>query len=367
MLASPSFATDPGNNLPSEAWGAVFVAVGPLARGLASTTRRRLSATRPPTRRPRSARELASVERIQRPLISRVTPRLTHLHHVVGQHPGLTHLLGAPLTLTTRGRLGYFALYPDVHDGALWRHSFERLPTAPNRAGLLPTLPGHHVRSAPRGVRRDHIPRRGRRTGERPRPRPSNQLVEEFHFRSSSAYYWGRVTASDRGRSTCVAPSPYGPPQACAPAHVKSNQRSCYDDPPALQGGRPVAGRVRPQGDRAGRARNARPHGHARRVRRQSASGRRPCHRLAPHDGADRRAHRDADRPRSPGALGQLQYLLDPGPCRRRRGRRTRRHGRRPPGRARLRLEGRDARGVLVVHRAGLALARRRWPQHDPR
>ena len=34
---------------------------------------------------------------------------------------------------------------------------------------------------------------------------------------------------------------------------------------------------------------------------------------------------------------------------------------------SRLRLEGRDARGVLVVHRAGARLARRQWPEHDPR
>ena len=37
---------------------------------------------------------------------------------------------------------------------------------------------------------------------------------------------------------------------------------------------------------------------------------------------------------------------------------------RRRPG---VRVEGRDARGVLVVHRAGAALARRRRPEHDPR
>ena len=36
-------------------------------------------------------------------------------------------------------------------------------------------------------------------------------------------------------------------------------------------------------------------------------------------------------------------------------------------GRPGLRLEGRDARGVLVVHRAGAQLARRRRPEHDPR
>ena len=60
----------------------------------------------------------------------------------------------------------------------------------------------------------------------------------------------------------------------------------------------------------------------------------------------------------SAGALGVVQHLLDPG---------SRRSGRRPSGStgtaeypqgcARVRLEGRDARGVLVVHRAGLALA----------
>ena len=37
---------------------------------------------------------------------------------------------------------------------------------------------------------------------------------------------------------------------------------------------------------------------------------------------------------------------------------------RRHPG---VRVEGRDARGVLVVHRAGAAVARRRRPEHDPR
>ena len=42
-------------------------------------------------------------------------------------------------------------------------------------------------------------------------------------------------------------------------------------------------------------------------------------------------------------------------------------HPRGPGGRPGLRLEGRDARGVLVVHRAGAPLARRRRPQHDPR
>ena len=89
----------------------------------------------------------------------------------------------------------------------------------------------------------------------------------------------------------------------------------------------------------------------------QAARGR-PHHRLAPHDDPDRGAHRDARRARRRGALGELQHLLHPGP----RGRRDRRDRR--PG---VRVEGRVARGVLVVHRAGRALARRRWPQHDPR
>ena len=50
------------------------------------------------------------------------------------------------------------------------------------------------------------------------------------------------------------------------------------------------------------------------------------------------------------------QYLLHPGP---RRGRGRVADGRRGPRGACLRLEGRDARGVLVVHRAGSRLARR--------
>ena len=56
----------------------------------------------------------------------------------------------------------------------------------------------------------------------------------------------------------------------------------------------------------------------------------------------DRRADRDPDRARRPGALGQLQHLLHPGPRRRRRGRRARtapsrirRACRSSPGRAR--------------------------------
>ena len=80
------------------------------------------------------------------------------------------------------------------------------------------------------------------------------------------------------------------------------------------------------------------------RVRRRAAAQGRAHHRLAAHDDPDRRADRDARRARRRGPLGVLQHLLDAGP--RRGGDRRGRH----PG---LRLEGRDARGVLVVHRAG--------------
>src|SRR3712207_7106320 len=48
------------------------------------------------------------------------------------------------------------------------------------------------------------------------------------------------------------------------------------------------------------------------------------------------------------------------GPRRRSRGGRAGGHPRGARGRARLRLEGRDAGGVLVVHREGAALARDR-------
>ena len=161
---------------------------------------------------------------------------------------------------------------------------------------------------------------------------------------------------------------------AVRPARMRARLRTyippkgaCNDFPRPLQGRRPLPGRVRPQGDRAGRARDARAHGHAGRVRRLPAPGRRPRHRLPAHDDPDGRADRDPHRARGPGALVQLQHLLHPGPRGGRRGRRAEGHSRGPAGRARLRLEGRDPRGVLVVHRAGPAVARRGRPQHDPR
>ncbi len=66
------------------------------------------------------------------------------------------------------------------------------------------------------------------------------------------------------------------------------------------------------------------------------------------------------------GAVGVLQHLLDPGSRRRGGRRRPRRHVRAAERRARVRVEGRDAGGVLVVHRAGADLAGRR-PEHAAR
>ena len=134
-----------------------------------------------------------------------------------------------------------------------------------------------------------------------------------------------------------------------------------------LSCGRPRVGRLRPQRDPTGRARDARPHGVAGRVRRRAAARRRSHRRIAAHDDPDCRAHRDAHRARRRRALGVLQHLLDPGPRRRGDRRRARRHRRRPEGCAGVRLEGRDARGVLVVHRAGALRMAGRRPQHDPR
>ena len=128
-------------------------------------------------------------------------------------------------------------------------------------------------------------------------------------------------------------------------------------------------GRLRPQGDRARRARDARPHGAAGRVRRRPAARRAPASPGSLHmTDPDRGAHRDARRPRRRGPLGVAATSSRPrttppppspsGPTARST----------TPGRAGLRVEGRDARGVLVVHRAGAALARlRRRPEHDPR
>ena len=89
------------------------------------------------------------------------------------------------------------------------------------------------------------------------------------------------------------------------------------------------------------RAGNARPDVHPQEVRAGEAAPGRAHHRLAAHDHPDGGAHRDAGRARRRRALGELQHLLHAGPRRRRH-----RRGRR----ARLRLEGRDARRILGLH-----------------
>ena len=89
-----------------------------------------------------------------------------------------------------------------------------------------------------------------------------------------------------------------------------------------------------------------------------SAAARRAHRRLAAHDHPDRGADRDAERPGRRSALGLVQHLLDPGPCR----------GGDRRGRDRgIRGEGRDARGVLGLHAPHLRVAGRRPRQHDPR
>jgi hypothetical protein len=62
-----------------------------------------------------------------------------------------------------------------------------------------------------------------------------------------------------------------------------------------------------------------------------------------------------------------VQHLLDAGSRGRGRRRGRGRLGGAAARHARVRLEGRDARGVLVVHRAGADVARRRRPEPHPR
>ncbi|CAA9344762.1 MAG: Adenosylhomocysteinase, partial [uncultured Gemmatimonadaceae bacterium] len=137
--------------------------------------------------------------------------------------------------------------------------------------------------------------------------------------------------------------------------------------PSAVQGARPLARRVRAQRDPPRRVRDAGPHGDPQGVRGAAAPQGRAHHGVAAHDRADGRAHRDARRPRRRRALGVVQHLQHAGPRRRRGGGGQARHGREAAGRRRVRVEGGDARGVLVVHRAGADVARRRRPQHAAR
>ena len=103
----------------------------------------------------------------------------------------------------------------------------------------------------------------------------------------------------------------------------------------------------------------------------QRQAARRHAHHGQPaHDHPDGRADRDADRARRRRALGLVQHLLDAG-SRRRGGRRRpagkRRHAAEPEGHAGVRLEGRDARRVLVVHERGARVAGRQRADLDRR
>ncbi|CAA9212598.1 MAG: Adenosylhomocysteinase, partial [uncultured Arthrobacter sp.] len=136
-----------------------------------------------------------------------------------------------------------------------------------------------------------------------------------------------------------------------------------------LQDRRHLPRRGRPAPDPPGRTRDARADGTAPRVRRFSAAQGGAHRRLPAHDGADRRPHRDPHRARRRGALGLLQHLLHPGRGGGRR-RRGRRHSERAGRRARVRLEERVPRGILVDRGPDPHLARfgrGPRPEHDPR
>ena len=98
----------------------------------------------------------------------------------------------------------------------------------------------------------------------------------------------------------------------------------------------------------------------ARGVRRGAAAQGRAHHRLAAHDDPDRRPDRDARRARRRGALGVAATSSRPRTTPPPRSPSAPTARPRPAGHPGLRLEGRDARGVLVVHRAGARLAGRR-------
>ncbi len=121
---------------------------------------------------------------------------------------------------------------------------------------------------------------------------------------------------------------------------------------------RPRPRRVRAQGDRHRRDRDARFDGDAGRIFRRAAAQGRAHRRLAAHDDPDRGADRDLEGPRGRRALGLVQHLFDPGP--RRRGDRGGRH-------AGVRDQGREPEGLLGLHPPHLRVGRRRLAEHDPR
>ena len=136
----------------------------------------------------------------------------------------------------------------------------------------------------------------------------------------------------------------------------------------ALQGEGPRPRRARPQGDPARRAGDAGPDGAARAAREREAARRRAHHGLAAHDGADGRPDRDAASTSAPTCAGcratSSARRTPPRPRSRSAATGTVAE---PARRRRLRLEGRDARGVLVVHQRGARVARRRRARPDRR
>ena len=130
-----------------------------------------------------------------------------------------------------------------------------------------------------------------------------------------------------------------------------SQQGRPHEQSRRLRRRRPRPRRVRPQGNRHRRDRDAGPDGDARRIRRRAAAEGRAHRRLAAHDDPDRGADRDAEGARRRRALGLVQHLFDPGP--RRRGDRRRRH-------AGVRDQGREPEGLLGLHPPHLRMGRRR-------
>ena len=178
----------------------------------------------------------------------------------------------------------------------------------------------------------------------------------------------GGYAASDRGRSTCVALPPSGPSQSCAPAHAHPTQRSsAMTSPlPFKVADLSLADFGRKEIELAEHEMPGLMAMRSEYAASQPLAGARVTGSL--HMTVQTAVLIETlTALGAAGALGQLQHLLHPGPRGRRGRRRGRRHGGRPQGRARVRLEGRDPRGVLVVHRAGAAVARRGRPQHDPR
>ena len=120
-----------------------------------------------------------------------------------------------------------------------------------------------------------------------------------------------------------------------------------------------------PQGDPARGAGNARLDVRARGVRQTAAPPGPEGGGLPAHDHPDGRADRDPHGPGRQGPLGVVQHLQHAGPCGRRGRGRPRGDHAGPQGRLRIRLEGRDAGGILVVHGAGLRLRKRGRPGPD--